>query len=154
MRNNRTALLAFVLVVLLLALPSLALAQSEVPPDTPPTEGILTAALDLIVRGLANLTFLPIAAGFVVVATALLKKIIPINPAYIALALQVTAWGVWVLALHFGYGDQFASWITALTTILTALAGLAGSTLAAEKLYTAGVKAGAPLIGSTQSAGE
>ena len=147
---KRTTLFVLLALLCLLALTLPAFAQSEVPPSTPPEQGVLQAALELLIKALANVTFLPIAAGFVVVATAILKKFVPINPAYIALALQVLAWVAWVLALHLGYGDQFEGWITALTTILTALAGLAGSTFAAEKLYAASVRAEVPLIGSTQ----
>lgn len=149
---KRTTLFVLLALLCLLALTLPAFAQSEVPPSTPPEQGVLQAALELLIKALANVTFLPIAAGFVVVATAILKKFVPINPAYIALALQVLAWVAWVLALHLGYGDQFEGWIAALTTILTALAGLAGSSILATKAYDASVNHDVPLIGSTQSA--
>lgn len=147
---KRKSLLFVALLCLMFAFPMLALAQSEVPPGTPPAEGALTAALELLMKALSDVTFLPVAAGFVLVATALLKKVIPVNPVYIALTLQVLAWVAWVLAKHYGYGDQFDGWIGALTTILTALAGLAGSTILATKGFNSSVRADVPLLGDTQ----
>ena len=115
-------------------------------------EALLQAWFQLAVKAVTDVTFLPFAAGFVLVATALTKKYVPLNPGLIALAWQVAAWAGFVLALHFGYGDQFSGVVNALTTILGAVAGLAGSTYLATKGYDKAADANAPLIGSQQSA--
>lgn len=143
----------FVVVALSGANPVQGLAQDRAaqviePPPVPAETGALQAAGELLAKALADATFLPVAALFVVTATAITKKLLPGgNSAVIALGWQVAAWVAWILALHFGYGNQFTGWINGLTTVLTGLAGLAGSTLLATSTYRAAAARGAPLIG-------
>lgn len=111
----------------------------------------LQAALELIIKMASDLTFVPAAAALVVVLTALLKRFLPVNPAYIALALQGLVWVVWILAKQFGYEPQFSTWIDGVTTIVSALAGFVVSTSAATKAYTVLKHQGAPILGDTRA---
>lgn len=87
------------------------------------TEIDLTRALTALITLLHDLTFLPFAVGFVVAATALLKRVIPprISAGAIALTVQVGVWVAYVVAGKFGYGASFESTLQAVTQILSAV---------------------------------
>lgn len=147
MKRKLLSVMSIVIVMLLVVTPILA--QSEVPPTTSPEEGTLTAALELIIKAIANATFIPVAAGLVVALTGIAKHFIPttVPAGAIALTFQVILWVAWVAALHFGYGSQFESLIQTFTTIAVAVAGLIGSTIVATRTHNAAAANNVPLAG-------
>lgn len=112
----------------------------------------LQAALELIIKMVSDVTFIPGAAALVIALTAVLKRFLPINAAYIALGLQVIVWVAWILLKNAGYELQFQSWIDSLTTIVSGVVGFVLSTGAATKGYNALVRQGAPVLGDTKAA--
>ena len=56
-------------------------------------------------------------------------------------------WVVYVVSKHFGYADQFGSYIGILTTILTAVSGLVLSSYVATKGYEKAAANNVPLLG-------
>jgi len=112
----------------------------------------LQAALELIIKMVSDVTFIPGAAALVIALTAILKRFLPINAAYIALGLQVIVWVAWILVKNAGYELQFQSVIDSLTTVVSGLVGLVLSTAAATKGYNALVRAEAPILGDTMAA--
>lgn len=153
MKSFHSKRLLFVcLLVFTLALFALPALAQDVPVSQPTLTGAqaeLEAALTALLELVSSVTYLPLAAGFVVVATALLKKVMPkeISAGAIALTLQVLVWAAFVVAKQAGYEGQFTSGLQALTTILGALAGLVGSSYVATKVYNKSVEANVPLIG-------
>lgn len=111
----------------------------------------LQAALELIIKMVSDVTFIPGAAALVIALTAILKRFVPINAAYIALGLQVIVWVAWILVKNAGYELQFQGWIDSLTTIVSGFVGFVLSTGAATKGYNALVRANAPILGDTRA---
>jgi len=148
MKLNRAVTIVALMAMLFIFVGS-ALAQSEVPPTTPPEQGTLTAALELIIKAITDATYVPIAAALVVALTGLAKHFLPeaINAGWIALTFQVILWVAWVLALHFGYAEQFGTAIQAFTTIITAVAGLIGSSIVATRVHESAAARNVPLAG-------
>ena len=145
---NRAVLFMLVCFILL-ALPMLVLAQDAAPsPVQPDLEAALTAILELV----NNVTFSPLTAAFVVAATALLKKFLPesIGAGAIALTLQVAVWVALLAAKHFGYEEQFSTWLGAITTILGAVTGLVASSYLSTRYYNAAKAKGVPLLGDSR----
>jgi hypothetical protein len=147
--NKRHLITIFVVVLFLMAVGSGVYAQTEVPPTTPPEQALLEAALDLIIKAVANATFILPAAGLVVALTGLAKYFLPatVPAGGIALTFQVILWVVWVLALHFGYTNMVESLFAALTTIVTAVAGLVGATYVATRVHEKAAEHDVPLAG-------
>ena len=114
-------------------------------------DALLMAALEMLIKTVTDITFVPAAAALVVVLTAISKKFISLGAGYIALFWQVVAWVAWVLALHFGYADQFTSIAATLTTVLTAILGLVGSSIGATAIYDRAVEKDIPGIGSART---
>lgn len=147
-------LIALVLLTLLwMTMPILA--QTEVSPALSPEQGLLEAALDLLIKAIANITFVPIAALLVVALTGIFKRFLPASvPAgLIVLVLQVITWVLWMLALHFGYGAQFESAVQLFTTIATIVAGLVGSTVIASAVHNLAAENKVPLVGYKRDSG-
>ena len=150
---------AFVLlVVFLFVLVGSVSAQGiELPsvPTTSPVQGELEAALLAFFKLISDVTFVPLAAGFVVAVTALLKKLLPatIPAGGIAITVQVIVWVVYVIAKHYGYVEQFGSYINVLTTILTAVSGLVLSSYAATWGYQKAAAKNVPLLGYQRPVG-
>ena len=146
------------LVILLFALVGSVSAQGvELPtvPATSPVQGELEAALLAFFKLISDVTFVPVAAGFVIAATALLKKVLPatVPSGGIAISVQVIVWVVYVVSKHFGYADQFGSYIGILTTILTAVSGLVLSSYVATKGYEKAAANNVPLLGYQRRVG-
>lgn len=146
------------LVILLFALVGSVSAQGvELPtvPATSPVQGELEAALLAFFKLISDVTFVPVAAGFVIAATALLKKVLPatVPSGGIAISVQVIVWVVYVVSKHFGYADQFGSYIGILTTILTAVSGLVLSSYAATWGYQKATARNVPLLGYQRPVG-
>lgn len=147
--NKRHLFTVSMLIFLLLAVGTGVFAQTEVPPSTSPSQGLLEAALDLIIKAIANATFIVPVAGLVVALTGLAKFFLPtsIPAGAIALTFQVILWVGWVLALHFGYGSQFETLVQTFTTIVTAIAGLVGATYVASRFHESAANHSVPLAG-------
>jgi hypothetical protein len=147
--SKRHLITIFVVVLFLMAVGSGVYAQTEVPPTTPPEQALLEAALDLIIKAVANATFVPLAAGLVVALTGLAKYFLPatVPAGGIALVFQVILWVGWILALHFGYTSQFESVVQAFTTIVAAVAGLVGATYVATRVHEKAAEHNVPLAG-------
>lgn len=122
-------------------------------PDPGLVQDELAAALAAIVILLSNLTFLPIAAPFVVAVTALIKKFGPSswNPAIVALVVQILTWVAYIVAKYLGYETQFNSWVGILATIAGALGGIVLSSLVTEKIYDSLSKNDVPFFGTSQA---
>lgn len=112
----------------------------------------LAAALQLIVKMVSDITFVPGAAALVIALTAILKRYIPTNPGNIALVLQVIAWVAFILAKHFGYEPQFQNWMDSLTTIVTGVGGLVLSSMLATKGYISLKRNDVPILGEQDNA--
>ncbi len=113
----------------------------------------LAAFLELLIKALADGTFLPIGAGLVVALTAIFKRFLPenIGSGVLAIAFQVVVWIAWVIVQHLGFGDQFGTWINSITTIITAVGGLVGSSFLATKAYNYAVAQNVPLFGTQRA---
>jgi len=119
--------------------------------DTP--NPALAAFLELFVKLLADGTFLPVAAGLVVALTAIFKRFLPdnISSAVLALVFQVIVWIAYVVAVQLGYGSQFDTWISTITTIVVAIAGLVGSSFLATRAYVYASDREVPLFGYSRA---
>lgn len=151
MLNHKHAFIAVFITLFMLLAVAPVMAQDV--PTTPPEQGELAAALLALVKLVSDLTFVPIAAPFVIAATALLKKLIPsslFSAGTIALTVQVIVWVVYIVAKHFGYSDQFGTYINALTTILAAVGGLVASSAVSNWGYNKLKGASVPLLGTPQ----
>lgn len=99
-------------------------------------------------------TYLPFAAGMVVILTALAKRI-PfmrrINGNLIALWFTVILWVLWLGATEIGYGGQFESLITGLTTLGSAALGITVTPIAAGRVYGAARANQVAIIGHSRS---
>jgi len=84
----------------------------------------LSIALENIVRLLNDVTFIPVAAGVVLVLTQLVKSVTKWEgnrASLVALAIQAAFWVVYSVLKARGMGDQFEQWTKAAETILTTL---------------------------------
>ena len=114
---------------------------------TPPIDSIA----ENLVRLIYDATYLPFAAGMVVVATAFSKQIPLLNRAESSvhsLLWTVVLWSAWVGANQIGYGGQFESVITGLTTIGAAMLGITLTPMAAGKVYDTAKAQKVALLGS------
>lgn len=152
--KTQKALIVVALLAIMLFMVVPVFAQTEVPPSTPPEQGTLTAALELLIKAITDITFVPVAAGLVVALTGLVKRFIPtsVNAGYIALLFQVILWVAWVLALHFGYADQFGTVISTFTTVVVAVTGLVGSSALATRIHESAAANNVPLAGYKRDA--
>lgn len=139
----------FLIIVLLLAV---APVSAQDVPTTPPTQGELEAALLALVKLVSDLTFVPGAAALVVALTAIAKRILPasISAGAIAITLQVIVWVIYIVAKHYGYADQFDSYIAVVTTVVSALGGLLVSSYAAEWGYKKLSARDVPVLGAAR----
>lgn len=119
--------------------------------DTP--NPALQAFLELFVKLLADGTFILVAAPLVVALTAIFKRFLPdnISSAVLALVFQVIVWIAYVVAVQLGYGSQFDSWISTITTIVVAIAGLVGSSFLATRAYNYAADREVPLFGYSRA---
>lgn len=137
-------LLVLALLIVLLALPLVALAQ-DAPPDAPTPPG---AALDMLLNTLANLVYVPVAAPLVVILTSISKRLIQYGEAALhALVWSVLAWAVWAVASNAGYEAQYNDVVSALIILLPTIAGFFVTSVAAPRLYQQARSQGVAVIG-------
>lgn len=140
------------LVVLLLVVIAPAFAQETtivLPAGTPPVETIAES----LVRLIYNATYLPFAAGMVVVATAFSKRIAflkSVSSSVMSLWWTVLLWAIWVIATQAGFGGQFETLIAGLTTIGSMMLGITLTPIAAGKLYQSAKAQDVAIIGRSR----
>lgn len=115
----------------------------------------LQQAFETLVRILNDLTFLPLAAGFVLIVVALLKRVIPerfISPQGLALMVQVIVWIIYLIAKERLGVDEaaFQSYLEILTAVGSALLMIVSSALATQKAYTVLERNKVPVLGAPQ----
>lgn len=149
MKGKFFLVLALVCLLFVFAVPAFAQDTAPDPTLQPELEAALAAILELV----TSLTFSPLTAAFVLVLTALLKKLLPesIGAGVIALVLQVLAWVALTAARHFGVEAQFLTALEAITVILGALIGLVGSSYLATRFYNGAKTENVPLLGDSRS---
>ncbi len=144
-------ILCLLMVLCLGVFPAAAQEITEIPaPDAPGVESDLAQAFERFLTLINGITWLPVASGFVVVATALFKRIPrwPYSPQATAFAMQVLIWVVWVILRRLGVTEEvFNNTVVAVTTILTAVAGLVASSYGAQWAYDKNVSRFVPVIG-------
>lgn len=119
-----------------------------------PVETDLQQAFERIVTLINSITYLPAAVGFVVAATALVKRVPgnTIPAATIAFTFQVLVWVVWVILRRFGVSEElFNSTLDAVTTILTGLAGLIATGVISQWVYNKSRASAVPVIGYSKT---
>lgn len=144
MKSLSRGLLVLVLLVVLLALPLVALAQ-DAPPDAPTPPG---TALDLLLNTLANLVYVPVAAPLVVILTSISKRLIQWGDAALhALVWSVLVWAVWAVASNVGYEAQYNDVVSALIILLPTIAGFFATSVTVPRLYDQARSQGVAIIG-------
>jgi hypothetical protein len=132
-----TMLMLFIVALLWIVVPTLAQQSQTVivmPEGTPPVATIL----ENIVLLVYNATYLPFAAGMVLVATAFSKRIPflkSVSSSVLSLWWTVLLWAIWIVATQAGFGGLFENLLTGLTTIGAAMLGITLTPMAAGKLY-------------------
>lgn len=107
------------------------------------------AALALILSAVNDITFLPVMALLVVALTSISKRyILNVRSEVLALFWQVLGWALWVAAKEFGFDmNQFATFVTAFATILTAITGgIASQAIGTPWLYNKARNLNAPML--------
>lgn len=151
--KTRMILLMVIISLLLMAAPATVLAQDTaivLPNGALPLDVFFESLLLLIY----DATYLPFAAGMVVILTALAKRIPfmrPINGNLIALWFTVILWVLWLGATEIGYGGQFESLIAGLTTLGSAALGITVTPIAASRVYGAARSNEVAIIGHSRS---
>lgn len=99
---------------------------------------------------LYNATYLPFAAGLVTILVSLSKRIIYLSgvssPALV-MFWTVILWVLWTAANELGYGSVFESLITMLTSIGSAVLGIAVTPMIAGRIYSEAKAQGVSVIG-------
>ena len=158
MRVRFWFLVALAAILLFYVVP--AFAQTIPPVISPPVSpgDLLANALAQFLQAINVVTYLPKAVALVVIGTAILKRYLPpeihigtltlpLSSGAIALTLQVIAWVIYVVTLQLGYGNQFDTWVSSVTTILQALFGGLVSSVVATVAYNKSVALGVPVVG-------
>lgn len=151
--KNLSLFMLFIAVLLWVISPALAQDTSAtivLPNGALPVETIW----ENIVRLIYNATFLPFAAGMVIVATALTKRIPflkSVSSNVFSLWWTVLIWAIWIFATQVGFGGQFESLIAGLTTIGAAMLGIIITPIAAGKLYQSANAQGVAIIGYSRT---
>mgnify|MGYP000932359111 CR=1 FL=1 len=114
-------------------------------------------ALENIIRILFDVTYVPFLAAGVIVLTNLFKFVfdhakVTINPALVALLVQVAVWVVYTIAVKQGFETQFADVWTALIGIIEAVLPLVLTLAAGHWGYEKAKAAGNPLLGYHKAA--
>lgn len=97
-----------------------------------------------------NATYLPFAAGMVTLLTALSKRVSFLQDTQsnaLALFWTVVLWALWTGANQIGYGSQFESITSSLTTIGIAVLGVTGTAIASGKLYRVSAAQNVAIVG-------
>jgi hypothetical protein len=146
-------LFAVVFVLTMLVIPTFAQDTGTtiiaVPNGTPSLETIFESLVKLIY----NATFLPFAAGMVVVATAFTKRIPflkSVSSSVLSLWWTVLLWAIWIIATQAGFGGQFESLISGLTTIGAAMLGITITPMVAGKIYQSANAQNVAIIGHSR----
>lgn len=163
----RTFLMLCLLLVLCLGVfPTLAQEVTETPsPDVKPidividepapdAESDLAQAFERFITLINSITYMPVAAAFVVVATSLAKRIpgLRIGAAVWAFLFQVAIWVVWVLLRREGVTEEvFTNALDGVTTILAGLVGLIGGSFGAQWIYDKSVQRMVPVLGYSKT---
>lgn len=162
--RNKFLFVLLLVALLFAAAPAFAFAQDTLPPPPGDVQPLLNLVKDLLVKAVADGTYLLFAVPLVVMLTAIAKKILPpditigsvvisLGGAPLALIFQVIVWVGFVVAVNAGYGDQFKGWVATATTILGAIFGISASSVGSTILYTKVMKPlNVPLLGYSRSA--
>lgn len=97
-----------------------------------------------------NATYLPFAAGMVTLLTALSKRanfLQHVQSNVLALFWTVILWALWTGANQIGYGSQFESITSSLTTIGVAVLGVTGTAIASGTLYRVSAAQNVAIVG-------
>ena len=139
------------LIAVLLMLPLVVLAQEGgttiVIPNASAPLGLV---LESIIRLVYDATYLPFAAGMVMVLTALSKRAPFLRQAassVLSLWWTVILWAIWIGATEAGFGGQFESVLTVMTTIGAAALGITVTPMLASKVYSQANTRGVAVLG-------
>lgn len=150
MINKVHNLLAILLILALFALPAIAQEATEEPLPAPVEEPILVDAPVVLETDelestanqfftlISNATYLPFAAGFVLLVVSLLKRapfIGNTNTNVLRLFVSVLVWAAYIYAKENGGAAQFESTISGLTTIGGAFLSVIATEVSSAKLY-------------------
>ena len=140
-----------ILIAVLLMLPLVVLAQEDIPTIVVPNiSAPLGVMLDSIIRLVYDATYLPFAAGMVMVLTALSKRIPLLRRAassVLSLWWTIVLWAFWIGATEAGFGGQFESVLTIMTTIGAAALGITVTPMLASKVYSQANTRGVAVLG-------
>ncbi len=100
-----------------------------------PTDGVEEMALRLFTL-IVDATYLPFAAGFVALLTAITKRFSPTDANVIALLWTVIVWAGYVAAQRAGYALQFETMTEAMTTLGSVVLGVTITPVVAGRLYS------------------
>lgn len=109
-------------------------------------------ALENIIRILFDVTYVPFLAAGVIVLTNLFKFVfdrarVTINPALVALAVQVIVWIIYTVAVKNGFETQFSDVWKSVIGIIEAILPLVLTLAAGHWGYEKAKAAGNPLLG-------
>lgn len=111
-----------------------------------------TQALENIIRILFDVTYVPFLAAGVIVLTNLFKLLfdrarVTINPALVALTVQVAVWLIYTVAVKNGFETQFGDVWKSVIGIIEAILPLVLTLAAGHWGYEKAKAAGNPLLG-------
>ena len=141
-----------ILFAILLLLPVVAFAQESggttvvIPNGSASLETVLASVIRLVY----DATYLPFAAGMVMVLTALSKRapfLRGVTSSVLSLWWTVILWTFWIGATEVGFGGQFESLIAMMTTIGAAALGITATPMLASKVYAQANASGVAVLG-------